>query len=258
MSKKQLTYEFLYEEYVVKGRSTVSISKELGIFPEQCRRALKKFKIPIRSRSKASKNFYEKGGQNSRKGYKFSEEEKKQAAINSKEYWLSEDSERAREKISKASKKYWKTVSKAEKKEIIAKLHQACRKASQEGSKAQLTLATILAEDYDYFVQTGFVQLAGIGDLEVDILLPNEGIAIEVDGITHFEQIYSDNRYERAQEADKRKNKILIDSGWTVLRVQLYCERFSKGSCLITAAEIHNLIKDKSFKKNSVNFVEMH
>lgn len=258
MGLSKLTADLLLKEYVENQKSTVAIAKITGSYPEQVRRALKKYNIPIRTRSKASQNFYENGGINARKGYKFSEEEKEQASVNSKEYWLSEDSNEARKKIAKASKRYWKTVSKSEKSAIIERLHLACRKASKEGSKAQLTVAAILAEKYDYYVETGVVQIAGIGDLEVDITLPHEGIAIEVDGITHFEEVYSDNRYDRAQEADARKNEKLTNVGWSVIRIQLHCERFSKGSCLISCKELHEMIENKTYNKNDVTILEMH
>ncbi len=258
MGKERLTADFLLKEYVENEKSTVAIAKATGTYPEQVRRALKKHNIPVRSRSKASRTFYKNGGVNARKGYEFTEEEKERASITAKEFWLSEESEDARKKIAKASKKYWKTVPKSEKKKIVERLHQACREASQKGSKAQLTLAAILAEKYDYYVQTGVVQIAGLGDLEVDIALPHEGIAIEVDGITHFEDVYSDDRFERAQEADQRKNDQLTGVGWSVIRVQLHCERFSRGSCLLAAEQLHEMINEKNYDKNGVSFVEMH
>lgn len=258
MSKEKLTVGFLMREYVKNEKSTVAIAKMVGAYPEQVRRALKKYNIPVRSRSKASRNFYDKGGENARKGYQFTEEEKERAAITAKEYWLSDESKAAREKISKASKKYWQTVSKADKRKIVERLHQACREASKEGSRAQLTIAALLAEKYDYYVETGVVNIAGIGDFEVDIALPHQGIAIEVDGITHFEQVYSDDRYERAQRADKEKNDILKGIGWSVVRIRLVCERFSKGSCLMVTEKLHKMIAGKNFKKKQVNYVEMH
>lgn len=257
MGREQLTADFLLAEYVENQKSTVEIAKMTGTYPEQVRRALKKHGISVRTRSKASRNFYNNGGVNARKGYKFTEEEKEQASISAKEFWLSEDSEDARKKISKASRKYWKTVSKSEKKKIVERLHQACRDASQEGSKAQLTIAAILTDKYDYYVETGVVQIAGIGDLEADIILPHEGIAIEVDGITHFKHVYSDNRYERAQEADQRKNEHLNALGWSVIRVQLKCERFSRGSCLLVTEQLHEMIAEKNYDKKGVSYVEM-
>jgi len=258
MGKEKLTVDFLLKEYVENKKSTVAIAEMTGCYPEQVRRALKKHNIRIRSRSKASHNYYETGGKNARKGYKFTEEEKEQASISAKEYWLSDESSEAKKKIAKASRKYWKGVPKSEKKKIVERLHRACREASQNGSKAQLTIAEILTSKYDYHVETGMINIAGIGELEVDIALPQHGIAIEVDGITHFEDVYSDDRFQRAQEADQRKNEHLTSIGWSVIRVQLHCERFSRGSCYITCRELHEMIQEKSYNKKDVNIVEMH
>lgn len=257
MGTKRLTLEFLKKHYVEDKKSTVEISKMVGCYPEQVRRALKKYGLKIRSKAKASRNFYEKGGENSRKGYKFTDEEREQASINAKYYWLSPDSNEARYKISRSSQAMWDEKSEAEKAEIVARLHQACRVASQYGSKAQRKVAEILSQKYGYGVLTGVTTLAGIGELEVDIAIPEHGVIIEIDGITHFEDIYSDDRYERAQEADARKNSIMTGAGWSVIRVRLVCERYSVGSCLLTCANLDDMIKGKKYKKRGVVYLNM-
>jgi hypothetical protein len=256
MGRNQLTAEFLHTYYVQQQKSTVEISKMTETYPEQVRRALKKYNIPVRSRSKASRNFYENGGENARKGYKFTEQEKEVASLIAKEFWLSGDSSEARKKISKSSKKMWENVSDEEKKEIVARLHQACRLASINGSKTQIHIAELLQNKYGYEVLTGVTQLVGIGNLEVDIALPAKSIVIEVDGITHFDDVYSDNRFERAQEHDARKNNILNQAGWSVIRVQLMCERYSKGSCLMVCQKLDEMIKTGDFEKNNVTYIE--
>ncbi len=258
MGTTRLSAEFLFEHYVTDKKSTVEISKLLSCYPEQVRRALKKHNIPVRSKSKASRNFYKQGGENSRKGYQFTEEEKEKASIVAKEYWLSDNSADAREKISKSSAAMWETKTDEEKRAIVAKLHAACRVASQEGSKAQRKIADILRHKYKNHVMEGVTELAGIGNLEVDIALPRKGIIIEVDGITHFEQVYSDDRYERAQEHDARKNEIMTSAGWSVIRVRLVCERYSVGSCLLVCEKLNKMITEKNYEKQGVNYVEMH
>ena len=257
MGRNKLTPEFLRQHYVEEEKSTVQISKLVGCFPEQIRRALKKFGIPIRSKSNASRNFYENGGENSRKGYEFTEEEKEQASITAKEYWLSDESESARQKIAQSSKKMWDGKTKAEKQEVVRRLHQACRLASINGSKTQIKVAEILRKKYGYHVLEGVTELVGVGALEVDIALPRQSIVIEIDGITHFEHVYSDNRYERAQEADARKNSIMNGAGDSVIRVQLVCERYSVGSCLIACEALNKMIKEGNYEKRGVSYVEM-
>jgi very-short-patch-repair endonuclease len=257
MAKNQLTADFLLVEYGEKKKSTVEIANMVGCYPEQVRRALKKHNIPVRTKSKASRNFYDKGGENSRKGYKFTEAEKERASVIAKEYWLSEDSEDAREKISASSTAMWEEKTDAEKQAVVARLHQACRLASQQGSKAQRMIAQILRRKYGYDVMEGVTELAGIGNLEVDIALPGKGIIVEVDGITHFEDVYSDNRYERAQEHDKRKNDIMTGAGWSVIRVRLVCERYSKGSCLLVCEKLNEMIDNGEYQNRGVVYVDM-
>jgi very-short-patch-repair endonuclease len=257
MGRNQLTVDFLLREYGEKKKSTVEIANMVGCYPEQVRRALKKHGIPVRSKSKASRNFYDKGGENSRKGYKFTEAERERASVVAKEYWLSEDSEEAKDKISTSSRNMWEQKTDAEKQETVARLHQACRLASQQGSKAQRTIADILAKKYKYVVLTGVTELVGIGNLEIDIALPEKGIIIEVDGITHFEDVYSDNRYERAQEHDRKKNDVLTSAGWSVIRVRLVCERYSRGSCFLVCEKLHDMIENKEYQNRGVTYTEM-
>jgi very-short-patch-repair endonuclease len=257
MSSKKITADFLLREYVEKKRSTSEIAQEVGCFPEQIRRALRRFNIPVRSRIQASHNFYDNGGENARKGYQFSEKEKETASISAKEYWLSNASKEARAKIAEKSQAYWDTVSDDEKQAIIERLHRACREAAANGSKAQRMIEKILKDKYHYVTMLGVVQIAGIGDLEVDIALPGVGIAIEVDGITHFRDVYSDDRYERAMEADKRKNDILTRAGWSVVRIVLKCDRYSKGACLMVCDKLHKMIEAKDYAKKSVSFIDM-
>jgi len=257
MGQNKLTPEFLLKHYVQEQKSTVEIAEMLGCYPEQIRRALKKFGIPVRTKAKASRNYYANGGVNARKDYKFSEEEKERASIIAKEYWLSDESEDARNRISESSRNLWEQKSKDERRETVSRLHQACREASKYGSKAQRRIAEILRKKYGYNVMTGVTELVGIGNLEVDIALPKNGIIIEVDGITHFEDVYSDNRYERAQEHDKKKNDIMTAAGWSVIRVQLVCERYSNGSCLMVCEDIHNIIQSNKYPKKDVLYLQM-
>ena len=257
MGTSLLTAEFLYKHYVQDGKSTSAIAKMTGCFPTQVNRALKKFGISVRSKSQASRNFYEHGGENSRKGYEFTEEEKEDAAISAKYFWMSKDSKEARKKISSTSQEMWDKRTDEDRKATVARLHRACRIASQQGSKAQRKVAEILEQKYGYAIMTSLTAFAGIGDLEVDIGLPEHAIAIEVDGVTHYKEVYSDDRYERAQEADSRKNRILMSAGWSVIRVKLVCERYSVGSCLMVCEKLNTMIKEKKYKKNDVSYVDM-
>jgi very-short-patch-repair endonuclease len=258
MSKNQLSVEFLLKHYVQDEKSTVEIAEILKCYPEEVRRALKKYNIPVRTKSSASNNFYSNGGINSRKGYKFSSEEKERASINAKEYWLSDESQEAKNKISESSRVLWEQKDKEQRRETVSRLHQACREASKHGSKAQLKIAQILSSKYEYGVLTGVTQLVGIGNLEIDIAIPKNGIIIEVDGITHFEDVYSDNRYERAQEHDKKKNDVMTGAGWSVIRVQLVCERYSVGSCLLVCKDLDDMIKSQKYIKGGVSYIKMY
>jgi len=60
-----------------------------------------------------------------------------------------------------------------------------------------------------------------LGRQEIDIHLVDYKIAIEVDGLSHFKNIYGDVRLAESQERDARKNQRLAELGFLLYRVDI-------------------------------------
>jgi very-short-patch-repair endonuclease len=136
-----------------------------------------------------------------------------------------------------------------EKKEITKLAALKRKDASKNGSKLEHHLLGRLRQDgYKVDFHSKPIPLS---ELEVDILLPNDRIAIEVDGPTHFETHWGQDELTERQQRDKEKEGILIGGGFIMIRVINDLGNFSisKG----------NRLYDKLVEKikNHVNNVEV-
>ena len=64
-------------------------------------------------------------------------------------------------------------------------------------------------------------------NLEIDLLIPSHKLAIEVDGITHYYPVYGQERLEMQQNADRRKDGLLMQAGISVLRLKCLYRKVS-------------------------------
>ena len=127
-----------------------------------------------------------------------------------------------KKKMSVGAKKRWDNRSLSEKEEFSRKSHQGIRKAAQHGSKLENFL-------YSKLIEEGFCcvahekHLVNNDKMHIDLLLPQEQIAIEVDGITHQEKVWSELSYQNKMTADAKKNGLLISAGYDVIRIKYSC-----------------------------------
>jgi very-short-patch-repair endonuclease len=82
--------------------------------------------------------------------------------------------------------------------------------------------------------------------MHIDIFLPGELVAIEIDGPSHFFPIYGEEVLKKKIEADQRKNDLLIGEGFTVIRVMVFKKNTQRASVRDCGAEILKLIKEIS------------
>mgnify|MGYP001606126201 CR=1 FL=1 len=83
-------------------------------------------------------------------------------------------------------------------------------------SRLSLCLAACCVCSFDYLVDAGFAvqfhkqQLVSHEQLELDLYLPALGVAIEIDGPSHFLPIYGEDALMKTQLASQVKNGLLI------------------------------------------------
>jgi len=79
--------------------------------------------------------------------------------------------------------------------------------------------------------------------LELDYFFPSLKLAIELNGITHYEPIYGIDRLTRSQDSDKRKMLLCYDKGIELAVIDIsFIKDFSKKRGLMVFEEIKKII----------------
>jgi len=237
-------YEYLYEEYINKGRSTRSIGIENKTYPNTIRRALIKHDIPLRSKSAAQKNFIDQHG-HPMTGRVRSEAERRAISEGIQEHFDSLTPEQlANRKEAQAARaiRKWEGLSPKERKNNIDKMHRANRENSGMGSKNENMVAQLLDEAGYKIVQRS-TDFSPRNQWEIDIAIPNESVAVEWDGAAHFEPIYGEDNLRRVMAKDEKKEQALADFGWTVIRCRDHSTAHSLAFCRRAVNQVVEVIK---------------
>jgi len=248
-------FNYLNEEYTNKGRSVHQIAKEwtsddVKVYPNTIRRCLKKHNIPLRSKSAAQKNFLDKN-EHPLQGRERTEGERRKISQGIQKYWSSlgpEEAAELKQHLSERGRDKWDSLTNEEKKKIIHDMHVASRLRSGKGSKNEEKVADLLREA-GYSVIPRTKDYSPGRRFEIDMAIPAESMAIEWDGIAHFEPIYGKEALMRNIEKDNRKNKALTGHGWTVIRCRDHSTAHSLAFCVRAASKIIELIKTVKGKK---------
>ena len=103
--------------------------------------------------------------------------------------------------------------------------------------------------DKGYRVELHKQQVLGNTRLEIDLFLPTMNIAIEVDGPSHFEEIWGAENLKKNQNYDRKKTGLILGRGWYLIRVKQHKD-FSKSYANILLnkllQEISNIKSSKS------------
>ena len=215
----KITEALLRKEYEQKKRSWKAIAEDLGTYPNKLRRAAKKFGIKSRTKSEAQKEALEQGRSNHpTEGRERTEKEKLKISASLVESWdnLSEKERKRRRKLAKDN---WDSLSKEEQTRFINIGIKEIRKTTKTGSKLEKFLNESLTSA-GYLVLLHQEQLIKNENMHIDLFLPSERIAIEVDGPSHHENVWGSKVLARTQQADKQKNGLLLRAGYAVIRVR--------------------------------------
>jgi very-short-patch-repair endonuclease len=223
-TKQELTKDFLLKHYKESQLSTVEISEKYGFSISMVRRALIKYKIPLRSKSTAQKIVLETGrADHPMEGKTHTLKSKEKIGASVTEAWDSFDEAKLQD-ISRKAQLQWNNRPEKEKEEFRQKAQVGLRKAVEEGSKLEKFICKLL-EKNGYKVQFHMEHGLKNARLQVDIMLPADAIAIEIDGPSHFFPIWGDESFYRQQKADMQKSGLLRKSGFVLIRVKNLVER---------------------------------
>lgn len=203
----------LYKE----GYSTYQISKILNTYPNKIRRCLIKLGVKLKNKSEAQKNALEKGlAKIPTEGKERTSEEKLKISQGMSKSWKNMDEEKYKYRCEMAKQK-WMKLSEEEKERMRQLALKEIHRASREGSKLERFIRDVLVKNsynvvYHYILDNT--------QLEVDMYLPSLKTIIEVDGLSHFEPIWGEERFQKQVEADMKKNGLILTKGFVMIRIK--------------------------------------
>ena len=207
--------------YQDEGLSMRKVAAELKVPLATLSRFMKKHGITARNKAQAQKNFL-KDSDHQMKGRKHTDETKKKISKGLGKFWdsLSDDERQALKKeIGSAWKRKWAAMSDNERKTMMEGLAAKAKEAAGGGSRLERYIAEELRKR-GYVVEERSTNYTAGKSFEVDIALPTQRIAIEVDGPTHFLEIYGKEHLEQQQERDARKDDLVMSGGYSMLRIR--------------------------------------
>lgn len=252
----------IVDMYVNQDISTYIIAKEFNTYPNKIRRIIKKNGYELKDKSEAQKIALKEGrSKHPTKGKKRRAETKEKISEGVYQYWQNL-SEKERQKRVDQSRNQWNNMSEEERQDLREAAAIAVRQASQEGSKLEKFLYEALRKNnYNVIFHQQGLNIVVNTDFEIDLFLPDVGVAIEIDGPAHFFPIWGQESLDKHVKSDAHKSGLLLSAGYIVIRVKHLSKNLSEKnkrdvySAIIT--ELEKIKKKKPTKHNRYIEVEV-
>lgn len=208
----------IINEYENNKKSFNDIAEECGTYANRIRRDAIKFEISIRNKSEAQKNVLLTGKANHpTKGQQRTQEVKDKIGHAVMKSWDELDANTLQQRKDKA-RQNWEKLSEDEKANILHEANLAVRESSKKGSKLERYLLNSLIKD-GYKVDFHKEQSLLNTKLQIDLFLPKLNVAIEVDGLSHFEPVWGEDTLKKNQSYDNKKTGLILGKGLVLIRI---------------------------------------
>ena len=208
----------LYED---EGQSLRRVSKALGVSLATLSRFMDRHGVIKRNKAAAQKNFL-KTNDHQMKGRSHTDATKQKISHGLGEFWESltdKETEAIKKKIGSAWRRKWAAMSDNERKTMMESLASKAKEAQGTGSRLERYIAEHLKQR-GYVIEERTDYYTAGKEFEVDLALPKQKIAMEIDGPTHFLPIHGEKVLQKQQERDNRKDMLILSSGYSVLRIR--------------------------------------
>lgn len=243
----------LHQHYTEENKSFQEIAEMYSTYPNKVRRDAKKFGIKVRSKSEAQKLALETGKhKHPTKGTARSEETKEKIGMGVLSSWENmSKSELKRRSV--LAQQNWENLSEDEKQDRFNRANKAVRDTSKTGSKLEKYLHEFLIKE-GHKVEPHKEQILLDTKLHVDLFLPSEDIAIEIDGPSHFTPVWGEVALKRAQAYDNKKTGLLLGRGLKLIRIK-QTKDFSKSRANLLSKKLATAIEELRLGKE--NYLEI-
>lgn len=217
----ELNEDLVRELYLKQGLSMRKISQKIGVNLATLSRFMARHGIKARDKAQAQKN-YLKDNKHPMQGVKHSEDTRRRISSSLGQFWdglTDAQREAFKKKIGAAWRRKWAAMDEQARKIMIEELTAKAKARQGKGSRLEHFIAEELRKR-GYTVEERTTNYTMGKQFEVDLALPKEMIAIEVDGPTHFLNIYGEEALAKQQERDARKDELINSAGYNVLRIR--------------------------------------
>lgn len=205
--------------YSVQGLSWAQIATITQTYPNRVRRDAKSFGIKSRTKAEAQSQAISSGRtEHPTKGKVRPESVKIKISDGVTNVWANLSSEEREARV-KQSQEQWANMTDEEREKFQNAAAVAIRKAAAEGSKLEKYLCTELSKA-GYHIEAHKKHLILNENLHLDLYIPKMGVAIEVDGLSHFEPIWGLKALQKNQKADSEKAGLLLGKGLVLIRIR--------------------------------------
>lgn len=234
---------YLAEEFSNKGRSTYEIAEQQNTYPNMVKRALIFHGIERRSKSQSQKIALEHGrAEHPTKGKQRSQNTRNKISDKLHQIWSAYSDDEVDELIRKRVER-WKDIPPEQRKAISQNANRAVRKCAKDGSALERYLYTALLAA-GFKVSFHNERVIDTNQIHIDLFLPVEGIAIEIDGPAHFFPIYGEETLAKRVSTDNKKTALLLMDGYIIIRVCDFNKHNSPARMRGFAKKLIQLIKD--------------
>jgi very-short-patch-repair endonuclease len=248
--------DLICKEYENNNNSFRDIADKYDTYPNKIRRDAIKYKIHIRDKSAAQKNALNTGKvEHPTKGKERSELVKSKIGHGVMEAWEGLDDKELQSRKDKA-RHNWEKLSDDVKQNMLQQANIAVREASKKGSKLESFLLKSLISD-GFRVDFHKEQTLSNTRLQIDLFMPTLNIAIEVDGVSHFEPVWGEDALKRNKGYDNKKTGLILGKGLVLIRV-IQKKDFSKARAKVIYSELKEAIdniKNKFPDKDNRNII---
>ncbi len=176
-----------------------------------------------------------------------SEETKNKIGKKLRETWKGMTDESFNARCQKA-KDNWNEMTPEQKSKLYDASIKGTIKASKEGSFLEKHLFSLLIEQKFRTIPHKKHTIQG-EQAHIDLFLPEEGIAIEIDGPSHIYPIYGDEALAKRMASDQKKNGLLLTDGYIVVRIKNHMRYISNTQINTLGEALVKLIKKLAFEQ---------